>query len=85
MNDSKNIVPKNEAGQLHGYCKRHYSNSQLAMKGVYIDGKLFGYIEEFYYNGSIWEEWTGYFLNDVKVSDSNESGYCYIWDKAVLV
>jgi len=38
----------------------------------------------YYPDGGVLEDSTGYFLDDHKVSDSNEAGYCFIWCKVIV-
>jgi len=45
---SKNIEPRNDKGQKHGYWEEYYFNGQLKYKGNYYDGKRHGYREEYY-------------------------------------
>jgi len=66
------------------YCERCYPSDELAWKGVHVNGLDYGYHEWYNIDGSIWEKYTGYFLNDARVSDNNEIGYCLIWDKEIV-
>ena len=43
----KNIEPRNENGQAHGYCEWYNNNGSVAYKGFYNHGKPVGY-EEWY-------------------------------------
>jgi len=77
----KNIMPLNDKRQLHGYCERYYYSGQLLWKGVKANGARCGCHKAYYVDGSVHEDYAGYFFNEVKVSDNNEKGYCYIWGK----
>jgi len=80
---SKDVIPKNAEGKWHGYCEEYY-NGELYYKGVYVNGYRYGYHEEYNDDGSADEYYTGYFLDDDKVSNDNAKGYCYIWCKVVV-
>jgi antitoxin component YwqK of YwqJK toxin-antitoxin module len=68
---NKDITPRNENGNRHGYCEIYYDNGNLWYKGTYVDGKPHGYWEGYYDNGNLcykgnhvagnrhgyWEEW----------------------------
>jgi len=79
----EDILPKNEDGRLHGYCEEYWGNGNLNWKGVMVRGKMYGYRECYVWDGGISEYRTGYWMNN-KISDDNEEGYCYIWDKEEL-
>jgi len=78
------ILPKNIERKLHGYCEVYWSNGQLCWKGVRINGRRYGYFKHYCENGSVNEDWTGYFFNSDKISEDNKDGYCYIWRKKEL-
>ncbi len=46
----KEIINKNNKGELHGYQEWYYSNGELYYKGFYNNGIRFAYEEEGYYN-----------------------------------
>jgi len=46
---NKDITPRNDKGQQHGYWEVYYHNGQLMFKSFYHNGKRVGY-EEYYYN-----------------------------------
>jgi len=81
---SEDITPKNSKGKWHGYCEIYFNNGLLSCKGVRVNDKLYGYHGGYNNNGSVDDDWTGYYLNDEKASDDNEEGYCYIWEKEEL-
>jgi len=81
----KDIIPVNEEGKLHGYCEKYWITGQLLRKGVYANGKLYGYYEWCHRDGVIDKDWSGYFLGGIKVSDTNKEGYCLIWLKVIVV
>jgi len=81
MSQSKNIEPMKNRAEYHGYVERYHDNGNLKWQGVFVDGHIYGYHKDYNYNGSIWEDWTGYFMNDKKVSNDNEEGCCYIWSR----
>jgi len=86
MNYPKEILPTNDKGDWHGYCVKYYhSNGQLWWKGVWVNGGMFGSHEHYFYEGDINKSWTGYFLDGNKISDDNNKGYCYIWEKEVII
>jgi len=79
----KDILPKNEEGNWHGYCEQYWNNSgDLMWKGVRVNGLRYGCHEE--YNGGVYEYETGYFLGGIKVSVDNKEGYCFIWCKVIV-
>ena len=51
----KNIKPKNDKGQRHGYWEVYFDNGELWYKCVYINGELNGF-EEWYSCGKITEK-----------------------------
>jgi len=80
----KDIIPRNDKDERHGYCERCYDNGRLYYKGVYVNGNAHGYFEVYNRNGSIDETYTGYRMSGEKVNRYNEEGYCYICDKKEL-
>jgi len=50
---NKDIEPRNDKGQAHGYWERYYGNDTLAIKCVYINGKVNGFSEWYNINGPI--------------------------------
>jgi len=79
---SRDIDPRNTDGSLNGYCELYYlGTGQSGWQGIFVHGKRYGCHESYLIDGIIWEALTGYFIDDVKLSDTNESGYCLIWDK----
>jgi len=78
---NKDILPRDSECRYHGYCEAYYGNDQTCWVGVRFHGVKYGYQKGFDYNGNIDKRNTGYWLNDARVSVSNETGYCYIWDK----
>ena len=50
---NKDITPKNELGQAHGYWEEYYNNGQLMYKGNYVDDNRHGYWEWYSYNGQL--------------------------------
>jgi len=81
---SKDIVPENEEGNLHGYCEAYWENGKLMWKGVQINGWAYGYHEAYNLDGGVDEYGTGYWMNGYKASDDNEIGYCLIWCKDIV-
>ena len=53
MRTKKNIAPRNEKGESHGYWECYYSNGQLYYKGNYVNGIKDGYWEEYFYTGKL--------------------------------
>jgi antitoxin component YwqK of YwqJK toxin-antitoxin module len=51
---NKDITPRNENGNRHGYWEYYYSNGKLAYKGTYVDGNRHGYWEVYHSNGNLW-------------------------------
>jgi len=57
MNKDKDIVPRNDKGQRHGYWEMYWINGNLSIKCVYHNGKEIGYEGWYYYvNGKIEEK-----------------------------
>jgi len=82
MND-KNVRIDYNDGMY--YREVYYSdNGQLDWKGVMINSKTYGYHEDYNYDGDMFKNGAGYFLNNKKVSDTNDNGYCYIWNREAL-
>jgi len=81
----EDIVSKNKAGQLHGYCKIRYSD-KFAFKGVWVNGCRHGCHEDYNIADVSFREYgSGYFLEGNKVSDDNIKGYCYIWERKEII
>ena len=57
---SKDITPRNEQGQRHGYWEDYYENGQLMSKGNYVNGKAHGYWKDYSYNGKL--EYKTYYI-----------------------
>jgi len=81
---NKDIIPKNELGKVHGYCEFYYASGQLGFKGVWVNHKRCGYCVYSHSDGSMNKTDTGYYLNNNEISDTNDSGYCYIWLKVIV-
>ena len=82
----QDILPRDLEGLLHGYCEWYYGNNgQLAWKGARFHGKDYGYFEDYKKGGSVDEALTGYYLDDLRVSDTNDIGYCLIWNRMVII
>jgi len=47
---NKNIINKNDKGQLHGHWE-YYSGGELIYKGFYYNGKKVGYEEHYFFRG----------------------------------
>jgi len=63
------------------YCEVYRNNGKLWWQGIWVNDKMYGFWEDYNSDGSKIKDWNGYFFDNVKVSDSNEVGYCLIWDK----
>jgi antitoxin component YwqK of YwqJK toxin-antitoxin module len=50
---NKNIKPRNENNQPHGYFEYYYDNGELYYKGNYVNGIRHGYWEGYNYNGEL--------------------------------
>jgi len=48
---NKNIKPRNDKNQRHGYWEIYYTNNQLAFRCVFINGKRNGF-EDYYWSNS---------------------------------
>jgi len=81
---SKDILPVNKEGKWDGYCENYWDGGSLNWKGVYVNGEAYGYFESYRRYG-IQDDYTAYWLKNVKVSYDNKEGYCYIWNKYVVV
>jgi len=54
----KNITPRNDKGQQHGYWERYYNDGKLWYKGFFHNNKQVGYEEDYYWdNGKIDKKW----------------------------
>jgi len=53
MNHPKNIEPKNDKGQPHGFWKQYFSNGQLWSKGNWVNDEKHGYWE-WYHDGDMY-------------------------------
>jgi len=53
MIEDKDITPKNTKGQPHGYWEQYYGNDTLAIKCVFINGKLNGFSEYYWSDGKL--------------------------------
>ncbi len=51
--NSKNITPRNDKGEAHGYWEEYFSNGQLSYKGNYVNGNRHGYWERYWDNGQL--------------------------------
>ena len=81
----KDIEPKNDKGQWHGYVEAYYNTGRFWRKGVYVNGYACGYCKCFDYSGHVNEDYTGYYFDDDRFSTDNVEGYCYVWSKEVVV
>jgi len=79
----KEIEPRNKEGLRHGYWEVHSSRNwgEWGWKGVQVNNRAYGYQEWYNENDGVNEDWTGYYIDDSKVSDNNDEGYCIIWNK----
>lgn len=75
------MLTYNDKNELHGWCEWYHENGKLWQRCVYINDCIHGYFESYDKDGSL--DWVGYYLNDVKISEDNEEGYCYIWGRAI--
>ena len=50
---SKDITPRNEKGEKHGYWETYYFNGNLWYKGHYKNGIREGYWKWYYSNGDL--------------------------------
>ena len=50
---TKDITPRNEKGERHGYWESYFDNGQLWYKGNYVNGNKHGYWERYYRNGEL--------------------------------
>ena len=50
---NKNITPRNENCNPHGYWESYYENGNLWYKGNYVDGNRHGSWESYYSNGNL--------------------------------
>jgi len=50
----KEISPKNDKGQAHGYWEQYWSNGQLFFKANYVNDKQHGYWEVYHESGTLW-------------------------------
>jgi len=50
---NKDITPKNEKNQRHGYWEYYWFTSNLMYKCVYYNGKEYGFEEEFWDDGKL--------------------------------
>ena len=46
----KNIKPRNQKGQQHGYWEMYYTNGSIGLKSFYYNGKPHGYSEYYWKN-----------------------------------
>jgi len=70
--------------KVNGYIERYHDNGQLNYKGVYVNGRAYGYFMNYSSDGKINVYWSSYFLDGYKISEDNDIGYCYIWDRVEL-
>jgi hypothetical protein len=82
MNKPKDRMPIDSNGYWYGCCEIYYENGELDCKGVCFHGDRNGYFED--YDGIINKDYTGYYLNHIKISKDNKQGYCYTWNKQEL-
>jgi len=76
----KDISPRNNKGEYHGYCELYWGSGNLKWKGVMVNNRMTGYFEQYHENGIKWEYGTGYWIDGKKVSDdNNKKGYCIIF------
>ena len=50
---SKDITPRNDKGEKHGYWEYYYYNGQLYSKGKYVNGNRHGYWEYYHTDGQL--------------------------------
>jgi antitoxin component YwqK of YwqJK toxin-antitoxin module len=50
---NKDITPRNENNQPHGYWESYFSDGQLNYKGNYVNGKPHGYWDSYWDNGEL--------------------------------
>jgi len=62
-NMNKDILPKNKEGRPNGYCEKYYYDGSLWWRGVILNDRYFGYHEFYTSKGTVFIDWTGYFIN----------------------
>jgi len=50
MNNKKDITPRNDKGQRHGYWEVYYCPSDIWFKCICHNGKVIGYEEQYGYS-----------------------------------
>lgn len=51
---NKNLTPRNDKGQPHGYWEWYYSgNNKIGYKCYWVNGRLIGYDEDYTHTGGI--------------------------------
>jgi antitoxin component YwqK of YwqJK toxin-antitoxin module len=58
----KDITPKNNQGQPHGYWEQYWSDGQLDYKGSYNNGKRDGWWECYWLDSQLW--YRGNYINE---------------------
>jgi antitoxin component YwqK of YwqJK toxin-antitoxin module len=53
MNKDKNIIPRNNKGQQHGYCELYWDDGHLWYKRFFHNGKEIGYEETYWHSGKL--------------------------------
>jgi len=56
---NKNIEPRNDKGERHGYSEVYHLNGQLWYKGNYVNGNRHGYWEHYFTDGEVY--YKGYY------------------------
>jgi len=79
--NTKDVIPVNDKGQWHGYCKIYKDTGELLYKGLYINGNAYGCFKHYFSDGLILEN---YCLKNITVSNENKEGYCFIWSKEAV-
>ena len=77
------ILPKDSNGFFHGYCE-YYVYGKLSWRGVCFHGDDYGYHDSYNGDGGVDKEYSGYWLDDERISVDNAEGNCYIWSKKEL-
>jgi len=81
---SKEILPRNAKGELHGYHIR-YSFGEVLSHGVFFNGERYGYHVGYDCKAVHFKHSTGYYMGGRNwISEKNEKGYCYMWGKEII-
>jgi len=73
---NKDIEPRNDKGQAHGYWEVYWNNGKIWYKCVYINGKKNGLLEYYYDNGQLHNKCV--YLNGKKIGFAE-----WYWDGKV--